>query len=128
MKQSDLAKTLEVSVSTVSAWERGTRKPDFSVFEELADIFSVSLAYLIGQTADRTPPAIPTNEELAQWAFEDEIVQLETMVARFAQLSREGQEIVLSTLNAVSKVERRRGLLGELVQYQVMMRGRPEPE
>lgn len=111
MRQVDLAEALGVVSTTVSAWERGARKPDFATLDDLADRFAVSLQYLLGQTDERRRPQPPSEEELAEWANEEECDQLTHMASLMAQLSNEGREIVMSTLNSVYKVDRRRGTL-----------------
>jgi transcriptional regulator with XRE-family HTH domain len=48
LTQSELAKKLKVSRSAVNAWEQGTNNPALSYVAEIADIFGVSLDYLVG--------------------------------------------------------------------------------
>lgn len=45
--QEELARTLGVSVFTVSRWERGESKPDFDGLHRLADALRVSAASLL---------------------------------------------------------------------------------
>ena len=40
---------------SISGYERGIRKPSFEVLDALADIFNVSLDYLLGNTDVRAP-------------------------------------------------------------------------
>lgn len=40
---------------SISGYERGVRKPSFEVLDALADIFNVSLDYLLGNTDNRIP-------------------------------------------------------------------------
>lgn len=47
MTQLELAEKLNYSDKTVSKWERGESTPDISVLVEIADLFSVSLDYLV---------------------------------------------------------------------------------
>lgn len=48
MTQDDLAKRLGVVKSTVSQWESGYRVPSEDILRQLAQIFDVSVDYLIG--------------------------------------------------------------------------------
>lgn len=47
MTQLDLAQKLNYSDKTISKWERGESTPDIGVLTEIADIFGVSLDYLV---------------------------------------------------------------------------------
>ena len=47
MTQLELAEKLNYSDKAVSKWERGDSMPDISVLVEIADLFHVSLDYLI---------------------------------------------------------------------------------
>ena len=53
MKQSELAKHLQISQSTLSNWERGDFEPDQKSLIKLSDFFNVATDYLIGRN---TPP------------------------------------------------------------------------
>ncbi|GAA0076146.1 hypothetical protein UT300005_05240 [Clostridium sp. CTA-5] len=48
--QPELAKILNVSKQTVSNWEKGNRTPDAETLIKLANIFSVSVDFLLGKT------------------------------------------------------------------------------
>ncbi len=47
LTQMELAEKLNYSDKTISKWERGESSPDISVLVELADLFGVSLDYLV---------------------------------------------------------------------------------
>lgn len=49
LTQKELANLLNISGSSISAYERGTRLPDISVLELFSDFFNVSTDYLIGK-------------------------------------------------------------------------------
>lgn len=53
--QADLAQKLNYSDKAVSKWERGESIPDITVLSEIADIFGVTVDYLISE--EKTPPA-----------------------------------------------------------------------
>lgn len=48
-----VASFLNVSIPTISNYERDYRKPDIDTINKLADIFDVSTDYLLGRTDDR---------------------------------------------------------------------------
>ena len=47
MTQSELGEKLNYSDKTVSKWERGESSPDISVLVQIAEIFGVTLDYLV---------------------------------------------------------------------------------
>lgn len=57
MTQLELAEKLNYSDKTVSKWERGESTPDIAVLVEMADLFEVSLDYLV-RGKDAEEPAI----------------------------------------------------------------------
>ena len=50
LSQESLALKLNVSQSTISAYETGERTPDLETFIKIADLFNVSLDYLCGKS------------------------------------------------------------------------------
>jgi transcriptional regulator with XRE-family HTH domain len=50
LSRAELAKQLNVSVRLVSYWENGQRECDFDMLIQIADIFEVSVDYLLGRT------------------------------------------------------------------------------
>ena len=49
IKATDLAKALHVSKQTVSSWENNRRNPDIETYVKLADLYDVSLDFLVGR-------------------------------------------------------------------------------
>ena len=45
-----LAEKLNVSTRLISYWENGQRECDFDMLIKIADLFSVSIDYLLGRT------------------------------------------------------------------------------
>ncbi len=60
MTQSDLASRLNYSDKAVSKWERAESMPDVAVLKEIADLFSVTLDYLVTDDNERK---VETKEE-----------------------------------------------------------------
>ena len=48
--QAELAKTLDISVKTVSHWETGYTEPSIAQLIALADYFDVTIDELVGRT------------------------------------------------------------------------------
>lgn len=71
LTQQEVADYLKVNKQTISGYERGVRRPDFVKLDALADLFNVSLAYLIGSQDERGSypkhgtPELPDPEEAA---------------------------------------------------------------
>ncbi|WP_343337344.1 hypothetical protein TPELB_23890 [Terrisporobacter petrolearius] len=53
MSQSELAKKLDISPSTVGMYEQGRRYPDFDTLIKISEFFNVSLDFLLGKTLIR---------------------------------------------------------------------------
>ena len=49
LSRAQLAEKLNVSVRLISYWENGQRECDFDMLIKIADIFSVSIDYLLGR-------------------------------------------------------------------------------
>ena len=72
LTQKQLAEVLDMSVFTVSLWERGERKPDSNSLELLSSFFDVSTSYLIGESYLRNPNDNPLDK--AVWEDDDDIL------------------------------------------------------
>lgn len=55
MTQAELASLLFVKQQSVTNYEKGVNTPDISVLKKMAQIFEVSIDYLVGLTDIRTP-------------------------------------------------------------------------
>lgn len=50
LSRAELSKKLNVSIRLISYWENGERECDFDTLIEIADIFSVSIDFLLGKS------------------------------------------------------------------------------
>ena len=50
LSRAELAKKLSVSVRLISYWENGKRECGFDMLMKIADIFSVSVDFLLGRS------------------------------------------------------------------------------
>ncbi len=57
MTQLELAERLNYSDKAVSKWERGESLPDITVIKAIADLFGVTVDYLITEEHEAPPPA-----------------------------------------------------------------------
>jgi len=55
LSQYKLAELLGVSPSTVAAWEVGRNEPSYDMLRKIADVFEVSVDYLLGKTDEPIP-------------------------------------------------------------------------
>lgn len=55
LTQLELAEKLNYSDKAVSKWERGEATPDIAVLKEIADLFSVTLDYLVEEEHEKIP-------------------------------------------------------------------------
>lgn len=72
MTQTELAKKLGVSRSTIGMYETGARSPDTEMLEKIADLFNVDVDYLLGRTNKTT--FIP--ETIGNYYLDDEAREL----------------------------------------------------
>jgi len=49
LSRAQLAEKINVSVRLISYWENGQRECDFDMLIKIADLFSVSIDYLLGR-------------------------------------------------------------------------------
>ncbi len=66
LTQIELAEKLNYSDKAVSKWERGESIPDVIVLKSIADLFGVSLDYLLEAEHDAQPVVIPENNGYQQ--------------------------------------------------------------
>ncbi len=50
LSRAQLAEYLNVSIRLISYWENGQRECDFDMLIKIAELFSVSIDYLLGRT------------------------------------------------------------------------------
>lgn len=70
MTQTDLAKKLNITRSSVNAWEMGISTPSTTYIVELAQLFHVSTDYLLGLSDNATLDISHLNEREIQLIYE----------------------------------------------------------
>lgn len=73
MTQVELAKHLNYSDKTISKWERGESTPDINVLVEMADLFGVSLDYLIRGANEEIEEKI-SNQKTSQAKYNHKVI------------------------------------------------------
>jgi len=114
--QKDLADALGLSRSTITAYEAGKREPDQATLKRIANLFEVSVDYLIGNTDNRV---IPENAEKAPTlAYHpprefDEVLRETNILFDGTPLDDEDKEDVIEfikvALKAIKKRSQKRG-------------------
>lgn len=53
LKQNEAAKLLDITNSTLSTYERGIAEPDIETLKKIAELYEISLDYLVGIDSDK---------------------------------------------------------------------------
>jgi MerR family transcriptional regulator, light-induced transcriptional regulator len=85
LRQKDLSETLQVAQSTIANYEQGIRFPDEGMLRQLADVFGVSIDYLLGRTFET---AILSGEGAAE---PSQPFELDPVAERFVNLVLESK-------------------------------------
>ena len=102
LSQTQIMREIGTSKSTVSAWERGVRKPEFSMLERLCEYFNVSMGYLLGQSNERGSAS--NNPEVTLRDVIDEDADLIRNISKkVARLSYRSKLIAKATVEALLK-------------------------
>ena len=99
MRQSQLAELLGVAQNTVSAWERGTAKPDVSTVIKIAQIFSMDPAYFINEDAILQEPPV-------SYGNSDDPHELREIIARIRSMCGRLQEKITYLENRLEDKEK----------------------
>lgn len=80
--QQKLAEILNVHQTAISQWETSRTTPDIELASKMAQIFGVSLEYLLGKDETYSEPSSPRRElyDLIEKMDESEISELENYV------------------------------------------------
>lgn len=108
LTQEALAKRLGFVKSTISQWESGNRVPSEDVLRQIAEIFGVSVDYLIGysdipDTAERISDAISSDPELAN--FWKEIKRRTTLKLLLKQVKDLPDEDIKKIIRIIKAIE-----------------------
>lgn len=79
LNQTELANLLEVSNGSISKWERGDRQPDYETLEKIADIFNVTIDYLLGRSdvkykSDDSQMSFSTPQEALSFILKQDMI------------------------------------------------------
>ena len=98
--QTFISEKLDVNKATLSSYESGRRKPDYETLTKLADIYEVSVDYLLGR-AIHEKLTVKESEEIGKETNE--------WMKLINQLSEENKELFKSTIQSfISKTKLRK--------------------
>lgn len=86
--QEELALKLGITRAALSHYEKNRRKPDFETLTELADLFDVSIDYLVGRTS-----ALQDAQSKAIDHFADQLELSDEELLKKYQLSIDGRPL-----------------------------------
>lgn len=69
--QSDIAKVLEITRPAYTAYEKGSRNPDYETLDKLANYFEVTTDYLLGRSDNRNMTEKDEEFEEGKTAFKE---------------------------------------------------------
>ena len=97
LTQANLAKKLKISPSTIGMYEQGRREPDSEMLVKIAELFNVSVDYLIGFR----------RENKRNMKDADEIAdQIEFIIRNKEYLKNKKNSISKETINSIIKAVR----------------------
>lgn len=88
LTQEELASALGISRAALSHYEKNRREPDTETLTKVADLFQVSLDYLVGRTNEAT---VTLDSDVRQFADELELADTE-LLERFS-LTIDGRKL-----------------------------------
>lgn len=95
IKQSELGEKVGLSIQTISAYEKGVREPKLKILAKLADIFDVSIDYLIGRERQEGNqfPLVDIND-----------LEEKEMLEMYKHLSKDDQEKVRAIIKTLAEM------------------------
>lgn len=100
LTQSEVAQKLNITQGTYSQWENGKVRIDGASLQRLADLFGVSIDYLLGMTSDPKQKK-PTEGDTPDEPFTDPVKREALSV--FSSLSPEDQQFFLDMMHHRAK-------------------------
>lgn len=83
MTQIELAEKLNYSDKAVSKWERGESIPDVTVLKSIADLFGVSLDYLVEAEHSQVVAAVPAERPVSKFRSHTVVTLLSILIVWF---------------------------------------------
>lgn len=93
LSQAMLAKKLNVSSKTISAWELGNRQPSLETLNKISNMFGVTTDYLLGNEKNKP-----------NWATNHDALELDKFLDTNGAMTFEGVELNRSQKARVKKI------------------------
>ncbi len=110
LSQQDLADIVGKTQQAVNLWEKGENEPGYETLKKLADLFSVTVDYLLGRTDDPSPKQDDRQHVNDDEALEylDELHKRPEMKALF-QVSRKATKEDIETAITIIEALKKKG-------------------
>ncbi|OCL28107.1 hypothetical protein U472_02635 [Orenia metallireducens] len=109
LTQRGLALELKIPVSEVVFYELGDKKPDIDTLNKLADLFSVSVDYLLCRTNQRQDANLHVKEVLSKdpvlHEFWEEISRREDLQLLFKQTENLNEKSIYRVIEIIKTIE-----------------------
>jgi len=109
LTQRGLALELKIPVSEVVFYELGDKKPDIDILNKLADLFNVSIDYLLCRSNQRQDPNLHIKEVLSKdpvlHEFWEEISRREDLQLLFKQTRNLDKESIYRVIEIIKTIE-----------------------
>ncbi|MHC1747514.1 MAG: helix-turn-helix domain-containing protein [Cellulosilyticaceae bacterium] len=112
MTQSELAKKLKISASTVGMYEQNRRAPDNQTLNDIANIFSVSVDYLLGRTD--MPMSLSFNNSSSNRS--NELIEREPLKKLMEQVKDLPDKEIIRIMNIIKALELGEDIPGAIVE------------
>ena len=112
MTQSELAKKLKISASTVGMYEQNRRAPDNQTLNDIANIFSVSVDYLLGRTD--MPMSLSLNNSSSN--RNNELIERESLKKLMEQVKDLPDKEIIRIMNIIKALELGEDIPGAIVE------------
>lgn len=109
LTQSELAKQLDMSASSIGMYEQGRRKPSFEQLEKIADFFNVDMDYLIGRNNIKNKYLLSktseTNTDSVLEKEEESINKEQESLNKISDFLKKNSDVTLSEIKRGNKVD-----------------------
>ena len=97
----EIAEKLNVSKQTVCSWRNGRRSPKKSVLIQIAELYGVSIEWLMGFDVDRMYKPRDYNEELKSRTDQLQTIEARILATGIDSMPKEQREQALNVMKAI---------------------------
>lgn len=111
LTQMNAAKKLDISNGTLSGYERNYRDPDTDILNRMANLYDVSVEWLMGRTDEVNKPLQPTKDEIdiakRLKQFEADLANSDGLAFDGEPMSDEAKESLLESMELLFRQTQR---------------------